>query len=128
MSCFVLQARGRQRHSLFHAGTLQEFHKPVAHRAVFVVRSPRHVRLHLTPRTAACQVSLSLTISRSLPKFMSIASGMPSSHLIHPLMSSFCPQSLPASGTFPVSWLPTSDDQNIGASASASVLPMNIQG
>ena len=40
MSCFVLQARDRQRHSLFHAGTLQEFHKPVAHRAVFVVRSP----------------------------------------------------------------------------------------
>ena len=39
-----------------------------------------------------------------------------------------CPQSFPASGSFPVSWLFTSGGQNIGASASASVLPMNIQG
>ena len=52
----------------------------------------------------------------------------------HPAISSsdalfaFCPQSLPASGTFPVSWLFTSDDQNTGASASASVFPMSIQG
>ena len=44
------------------------------------------VRLFGTPWTAACQASLSLTISRSLPKFMSIASVMPSNHLIlcHP--------------------------------------------
>ena len=41
---------------------------------------------------------------------------------------SFCPQSFPASGTFPVSHLFTSDDQNTGASASASILPVNIQG
>ena len=34
------------------------------------------------PWTAACQASLSLTISRSLPRFMSIASVMPSTHLI----------------------------------------------
>jgi len=39
-----------------------------------------------------------------------------------------CPQSFPASGSFPMSWLFTSDGQSIGASASASVLPMNIQG
>ena len=37
-------------------------------------------------------------------------------------------QSFPASGSFPMSWLFTSDGQNIGVSASASVLPMNIQG
>jgi len=37
------------------------------------------------------------------------------------------PQSFPASGTFPVSQLLASGGQNIGASASASVLPMNIQ-
>ena len=37
-------------------------------------------------------------------------------------------QSFPASGSFPVSQLFTSDGQSIGASASASVLPMNIQG
>ena len=40
---------------------------------------------------------------------------------------SFCPQSFPKSGTFPMSHLFTSDDQNTGASASASVLPVNIQ-
>ena len=37
-------------------------------------------------------------------------------------------QSFPASGSFPVSWLFASRDQSIGASSSASVLPMNIQG
>ena len=36
--------------------------------------------------------------------------------------------SQPASGSFPVSWLFASGGQNIGASASAPVLPMNIQG
>ena len=41
---------------------------------------------------------------------------------------SFCPQSFPAPGTFPMSWLFTSDDQNTGASVSASVLPTIIQG
>ena len=43
----------------------------------------------------------------------------------HPLFS-FCPQSFPASGTFPISQLFTSDDENTGVSA--SVLPMSIQG
>ena len=52
----------------------------------------------------------------------------------HPAMSSsdtlfsFCPQFFPASGTFPMSWLFASGDQNTGASASASVPPMSIQG
>ena len=49
---------------------------------VVVVQSPSRVRLFVTPWTAACQVSLSLTISWSLPKFVSIASVMPSRHLI----------------------------------------------
>ena len=49
----------------------------------------------------------------------------------HPTISSSaarfsCPQSLPASGSFPLSWLLASGGQSIGASA--SVLPMNIQG
>ena len=39
----------------------------------------------------------------------------------------FCLQSFPASVSFPMSWLFTSSGQSIGASASASVLPMNIQ-
>ena len=40
---------------------------------------------------------------------------------------SSCPQSFPASGSFPMSQLFTSGGQSIGASTSASVLPMNIQ-
>ena len=57
----------------------------------------------------------------------------PSSRRCLPTISSsvipFCSrlQSFPASGSFPISWLFSSDDQIIGASASASVLPMNIQ-
>ena len=50
----------------------------------------------------------------------------------HPIISSSavpysCPQAFPASGPFPKSGLFTSGGQNIGASASASALPMNIQ-
>ena len=41
-----------------------------------------HVRLFATPGTAACQASLSITNSQSLPKLMPIESAMPSSHLI----------------------------------------------
>ena len=40
------------------------------------------VQLFVTPWTAACQASLSITNSQSLPKFMSIVSVMPSNHLI----------------------------------------------
>ena len=52
---------------------------------------------------------------------------------IQPILSSVilffpCPQSFPESGSFPMSWLFASDDQSIGTSAEASVLPMNIQG
>ena len=47
-----------------------------------VVQSPSHVWLFVTQQTTACQASLSLTISQSLPKFMFISLAMPSSHLI----------------------------------------------
>ena len=40
---------------------------------------------------------------------------------------SSCPQSFPASGSFPMSWLFASGDQNMGTSAWASVLAMNIR-
>ena len=46
----------------------------------------------------------------------------------YPLPSSSCLQSFPESGSFPVSQLFTSGDPSIGVSASASVLPVNIQG
>ena len=53
-----------------------------------VVQSFNHVWLFSTPWTAACQVSLSFTISWSLLKLMSIKSVKPSNHLIlcHPLL------------------------------------------
>ena len=61
-----------------------------------IVQSPNSVWLCATPWTATCQTSLSLIISQSLPKFMSIASVMPSSRLIlwSPLLllPSFSPQ------------------------------------
>ena len=52
----------------------------------------------------------------------------------HPIISfsvspfSSCPQSLPVSGSFPMSWLFASGCQSIGASVLVSVLPMHIQG
>ena len=49
---------------------------------IVIVQLPSHVRLLATTWTAAHQASLSVTISRTLPKFMFIASVMPSSHLI----------------------------------------------
>ena len=57
----------------------------------------------------------------------------PSSRWCHSTISSSvvpfssCPQSFPASGSFPMSQFFASGDQSIGASASASVLPMNVQ-
>jgi len=67
--------------------------------------------LHFIPRVCSNSLSQScyLIISSSVAFF------------------SFCPQSFPASGSFPMSQLFTSGDQSIGTSALASVLPMNIQ-
>ena len=61
------------------------------------------------------------------------SSSCPSSPWCHPAISSSvlpfssCPQSLPGSGSFPMSQLFTCHGQRIGVSASASVLPMNTQ-
>ena len=79
------------------------------------------------PCTAAHQASLSITISQSLLKLMSIESVMPSNHLILYRPFSSCLHSFPASGSFPVSQFFASGGQSIGVSASASALPMNIQ-
>ena len=85
----------------------------------------------MTPWIATHQAFLSLTTSWNLPKFLSIATEMPSSHPAissSDVLFSFCPQFFPVSGTFPMSWLFTLGDRNTGGSASASVLPMSIQG
>ena len=58
----------------------------------------------------------------------------PLSQWCYPIISSSvapfssCPQSLPVSGSFPISLLLAPGGQSIGASVSASVLPVNIQG
>ena len=95
---------------------------------VAVVQLLSSVQLFVTPWTAARQASLSFTISQNLFKFMSIESVMRSKHLILCCPFFSCPQSFPASGSFPMSQFYASGGQSIGASDSASVLPKNIQG
>ena len=91
---------------------------------VFVVQSPIRVWLFMTPWIAPCQASLSLS-PRVCPSSWTL------NWWCHPTISvtpfSSCPQSFPVSGPFPVSQLFISGSQSIGASASASVFPMNIQ-
>ena len=90
-------------------------------------QSLSRVQLFATPWTAAHQASLSITNSKTC------SNSCPSSWWCHPTILSFvvpfssCLQSFPASGSFLVSQFFTSGGQSIGASASASVLPMNIQ-
>ena len=92
------------------------------------VQSLSRFWLFETPRTAAHQAFLSITNSQSLVKLMSIESGMPSNHpILFFVPFSYCLQSFPASGSFPVSQFFPSGGQSIGTSASTSVLPMNIQ-
>ena len=68
------------------------------------------------------------------PTPRSYSSSYPQSRWCHPTISSsvipffFSLHSFPASGSFPMSQFFTSGGQNIGVSASSSVLPMNIQG
>ena len=100
----------------------------IVHSAVVVVQSLSHVQLFVTPWTAAYHASLSFTsprvCSNSCPLswwcYLTIS---PSAALL-----SFCLQSFPASGSFPMSYLFPSGSQSSRTSALASVLPMNIQG
>ena len=94
---------------------------------VGVVQSLSHVCLFGTPRTAACQASLSFTISQSLLKLTSIELVMPPKHLILCCPLLLLPSIFPTSGSFPVSWLFASSGQCNGASASALVVPVNVQ-
>ena len=92
-----------------------------------VVQSLSHVRPFATPWTAAQQISLSFTIS-----WVS-SNSCPLSQRCHTTISSSVahfssyPQSFPASESFPESWLFASGGQSSRVSASASVLPVNIQ-
>ena len=87
--------------------------------------------LFVTTWTPAHQTSLSITNSWSLLKLMSIELVMPSNHLILCRLLLLLPSVFPSIRVFffffPVSQFFISGGQSIGASASASVLPMNIQ-
>ena len=92
-----------------------------------VVKSLSPVGLFATLWTAAHQAPLPFTISWCLLRFMCIELVILSiSSSAIPISS--CPQSFPASGSFPMSQLFTSGGYRTRASASASVLPVNIQG
>ena len=89
------------------------------------VQSLSHFRLFATPWTAARQASLSITnFQSSLTSIKSVMASAISSSVV---LFSSCPQSLPASGSFPMSWLVAWGGQSIGISALASVLPKNTQ-
>ena len=107
--------------------------------------SPNHWTTRELPQFSPVQLSRSV-VSDSLrphesqharPPCPSPAPGVypnpcPSSRWCHPAISSSvvpfsCPQSLPASGSFPMSQLFAWGGQSTGVSASASVLPMNTQ-
>ena len=111
--------------SFFNTSSVYSCHLFLISSASFQLLS--HVRLFATPWTAAHQASLSITNSRSFLKLMSIELVMPSNHLIL-----CCPLFLLPSiflslrvfsneSAFHIRW------PNYGASASASVLPVNIQ-
>ena len=92
------------------------------------VQSLSRVRLFATPRITACQASLSITNSQSSLRLMSIKLVIPSNHLIlchpHLLLPSIFPsiRIFSNESALHIRWL------CIGASASATVFPMNIQG
>ena len=92
-----------------------------------VDQSLNFVQLFVTPWTATCQASLSFTISQSLLKLISIESVMPSNISFSVIPFSSCLQSFPTLGSFLMNQLFATGDQSTGVSASASVLPMNIQ-
>ena len=79
------------------------------------------------PWIAARQASLTITNSRSPPTPMSIESWCHSAISSSVAPFSSCPQSFPASGSFPMSQHFVWGSQITGVSALASVLPMNIQ-
>ena len=95
--------------------------------AVSSVQLLSHVWLFVTPWTAVRQPSLFIT------NFWRCWNSCPLSQWCHPtILSSVIPfssylQSLPSSGSFQMSQFFSSGGQSIGVSASASVLPLNIQ-
>ena len=85
------------------------------------------VWLFATPWTAAWQGFLSITNSQSLLKLMSIELVMPPNHLILCSLLILLPSIFPSIRSVQMSQLFRSSGQSTEASASTSVLPMNVQ-
>ena len=103
------------------------FYSSSRNRPLAVLQLPSHASLFVPPRAAARQASLSFTASQSSLRFTPTEGPCYLTVSSSAALFSFCLQSFPASGSFPVSWLFASGGQSIGVSASASVLPVNIQ-
>ena len=97
---------------------------------VAVVQWLGSVRFFATPWTATHQAPLSSgsSVSWSLLKLTSIESVLLSYHLIFCCSLLLLPSIFPSTGSLPMSQFFASGGQSIRVSASASVLPMNIQG
>ena len=89
-----------------------------------VVQSLGCIWLFSTPWTAACQAPLYFIISQVCSNSCPLSKWCYLCSSSSVTLFSFCLQSFPASGYFPVSQLFPSGSQRIGTSASASVLPM----
>ena len=92
---------------------------------VVVVHMLSCVQLFETPWTATHQASLSFIISLSMFKLMSIESVMPSNHLVLCCSLLLLPSIFPSISIFSEELAFLLRGQSIGASASASILPMN---
>ena len=97
---------------------------PLDKKGGVAVQSLSRVSLFVTPKDCSMP---GFPVLHCLPKFAQthVGDAIQPSHPVFPFSS--CPQSFPASGTFLMSQLFVSGGQSIGASASESVLPMNIQ-
>ena len=91
------------------------------------VQSLSLIQLFTTPWTSVCQASLSITNSWGLLKLVSIEWVLPSNYLVlcHPIL--LLPSVFPSITVFSTESVLRSGGQSVGASASTSVLPINIQ-
>ena len=102
--------------------------KGLRHHPILLLFSHSNVSNSATLWTAVPQASLSFTASQSLLKLMSIELVMPSNHLTLCCPLLLLPSVFPSIRIFfQMSQFSTSGGQNIGVSASSTVLPMNIQ-
>ena len=109
-------------------GQEMQYHKWLNHScSISSVQLLSRVWLFAMPWTAARQTSLSITNSQSLLKLMFIMLVMPSNHLILCHLLLLPPSIVPSLKVFS-NELVASGGQSIGVSASASLLPMTIQG